>query len=203
VLLDARLLMALPEAVARRVIVYGLAAARVTAPSHHDVDRVLEVARGALPAVDLSDLRAEHFGGNVVLVNSPLSAPAPFRYDLAVPGRVTTDGGWMVEALDFDRPQRLVADPTVAQIDAASVSGGLVVRSRRPGDRIRPVGLGGRKKLQDVLVDRKVSRRERDAVPIVTDKTERIIWVAGHVLGEEFQVTERTKAVIILNLRRI
>jgi tRNA(Ile)-lysidine synthase len=91
----------------------------------------------------------------------------------------------------------------VAQIDATRVGRELVVRSRQPGDRLRPVGLGGSKKVQDILVDRKVNRAERDAVPIVTDWQGRIVWVAGHVIGEEFRVTEGTKAVIILKLRRI
>jgi hypothetical protein len=57
--------------------------------------------------------------------------------------------------------------------------------------------------VHDVLVDRKVSRRDRDAVPIITDADDRIVWVAGHALGEAFRVTEATKGVIILKLRRI
>jgi hypothetical protein len=51
-------------------------------------------------------------------------------------------------------------------------------------------------------VDLKVPREHRDRVPIVTDGTGRIIWVAGHALAAEFGVTDRTKAVIILKLRR-
>ena len=44
----------------------------------------------------------------------------------------------------------------------------LIVRYRRPGDRLTPLGAPGRKKVQDVLVDRKVPRDDRDLVPIVT-----------------------------------
>ncbi|GIU95564.1 MAG: hypothetical protein KatS3mg012_2021 [Gaiellaceae bacterium] len=44
-----------------------------------------------------------------------------------------------------------------------SVREGLVVRSRRPGDRLA----GRRKKVQDLLVDAKVPRLERDRWPIV------------------------------------
>jgi tRNA(Ile)-lysidine synthase len=79
----------------------------------------------------------------------------------------------------------------------------VVVRRRQPGDWIRPLGLGGRKKLQDVLVDRKVPRECRDLVPVVTDVRGRVIWVAGHALAEEFRVTSDTNAVVILKLRRI
>ena len=92
---------------------------------------------------------------------------------------------------------------TSVEIEARGLGPGLVVRSREPGDRIRPLGLGGRKKLQDVFVDRKVDRDERDRVPVITDERGKIVWVAGHVLSEEFRVTDQTKAVIILKLRRI
>jgi tRNA(Ile)-lysidine synthase len=87
-------------------------------------------------------------------------------------------------------------------LDASGLGTALVVRGREPGDRLRPLGLGGSKKLQDVLVDRKVPRADRDFVPIVTDANGRIVWVAGHVLAEEFRVSGDTNAVVILKLRR-
>jgi tRNA(Ile)-lysidine synthetase-like protein len=54
-----------------------------------------------------------------------------------------------------------------------------VVRRRRPGDRMRL--RGGTKKLQDVFVDLKVPRRERDAVPVIAAGGD-VVWtpfVAG------------------------
>ena len=67
---------------------------------------------------------------------------------------------------------------------------------------MQPLGLGGRKKLQDVFVDRKVPRDERPRVPVVVDAQGRIAWVAGHVVGEPFRVTPRSEAVVVLTLRR-
>jgi tRNA(Ile)-lysidine synthase len=57
----------------------------------------------------------------------------------------------------------------IAASDGASIVApqGAVVRGRQPGDRIRPRGMHGHKKLQDYYVDRKVPRRERDAAPII------------------------------------
>jgi tRNA(Ile)-lysidine synthase len=78
----------------------------------------------------------------------------------------------------------------------------LVVRNRRPGDRFRPIGLGGRKKLQDLFVDRKVARRARGEVPIVADSTGRIVWVAGYGIDEAFRVTDPVQGVIILKIRQ-
>jgi hypothetical protein len=57
--------------------------------------------------------------------------------------------------------------------------------------------------VQDVLVDRKVPRDDRDLVPIVTTESGSIVWVAGQALAEPFRVTSLTKSVVVLTLRRI
>ncbi len=49
----------------------------------------------------------------------------------------------------------------------------LSVRHRLPGDRV------GSKKLQDVLVNARVRREDRDRVPLVCDASGRIVWVVG------------------------
>jgi len=101
-------------------------------------------------------------------------------------------------------PRRLAGPPRADQVmvDAAGLTSGLIVRQRRPGDRLHPLGAPGRKKVQDVFVDRKVPRDDRDRVPIVTDEMGRIVWVAGQVLAEPFRVTPLTTTVVVLTLRR-
>jgi tRNA(Ile)-lysidine synthase len=51
----------------------------------------------------------------------------------------------------------------------------LTVRTRRPGDRVR--GPAGSRKLQDVLVDRRVPAERRDLLPVVTDAGQTVLWV--------------------------
>jgi tRNA(Ile)-lysidine synthase len=78
------------------------------------------------------------------------------------------------------------------------------VRSRRPGDRFQPPGLGGRsKKLQDYLVDRKVARAERDLLPLVVDGDDRIVWIVGHAVSEDFRAGAPSNAVISLKARHL
>ena len=77
------------------------------------------------------------------------------------------------------------------------------MRNRRPGDRFRPVGLGGHKKLQDYFVDRKVARTRRDRVPLVVDESDRIVWVAGYGIDEAFRVTDPSQSVLLLRLRQV
>jgi tRNA(Ile)-lysidine synthase len=61
---------------------------------------------------------------------------------------------------------------------------GLEVRTRRPGDRLA----GRTKKLQDVFVDAKVPRKERDSWPVVV-RDEQVVAVPGIVEDAEVRVT--------------
>jgi tRNA(Ile)-lysidine synthase len=64
--------------------------------------------------------------------------------------------------------------------------------------------MGGQgKKLQDFLVDRKVPRERRDALPLVVDSADRIVWVVGESMAEEFRVTTPSQGVIFLKARRL
>jgi tRNA(Ile)-lysidine synthase len=85
-----------------------------------------------------------------------------------------------------------------AVVEAGGLAGPLSVRNRRPGDSFRPLGLRGRKKLQDLFVDNKIDRFEREITPVVVDAAGRIVWVAGQALSEDFRVTEATRDVVIL-----
>jgi tRNA(Ile)-lysidine synthetase-like protein len=121
---------------------------------------------------------------------------------LAVPGR-TELPGWTATA-EIVRPPPVELRPRTrfeAWLDADAAGPPLTVRSRRPGDRLRPLGLGGEKKLQDVLVDAKVPQEERDAVPLVCASWG-IVWVVGHRLDERAALGEGSRGGLRLRFRR-
>lgn len=53
----------------------------------------------------------------------------------------------------------------------------LYVRSRRNGDRIRPKGMQGSKKVKSLFIEKKIPKFKRDLWPIVTDQNNEILWV--------------------------
>ena len=128
------------------------------------------------------------------------------QYTLPVPGEVLVPAA--EATIVTSRPTGEVAGRIathaheVAVVQAASLALPLAVRNRRPGDRLRPLGAPGRRKVQDVFVDRKVPRNERDRVPIVVDANGRIVWVAGVTIAHECRVTAPEAGVVILELRR-
>ena len=63
----------------------------------------------------------------------------------------------------------------------------LHVGFRRPGLRMRPAGGCGTRKLQDIFVDARVAREERDSWPLVF-AGDRLAWVPGHAVDATLSV---------------
>ncbi|MBI4287024.1 MAG: tRNA lysidine(34) synthetase TilS [Chloroflexi bacterium] len=139
----------------------------------------------------------------------PCPYPAiPGEYPLMVPGE-TQLPGWTVLATVVDPSEaadrgagmaRCPSEALSACMDLEAAGRGLSVRSRRPGDRFYPLGLGGEKKLQDLMVDLKVPRGWRDRVPVVCSPLG-VLWVVGYRLADIVKLTERTQHVLLLEFR--
>ena len=108
------------------------------------------------------------------------STQAPLKPEpvtLEVPGQ--TRFGALVVAASVEPPSAC----ETAEVDAAAVAEGLCVRRRLPGDRFRPLGMTGRRKLQDFLTDAHVPRDERDTIPLFVSQRG-IVWVGGLRIAE-------------------
>lgn len=77
-------------------------------------------------------------------------------------------------------------DPCREILHARVLDDPLRLRAWRAGDRFRPLGLRGRKKLQDFFVDAKIPREARARVPLLV-AGDRIAWVVGHRIADEFR----------------
>ena len=215
--IDAVALSSLDHALSSRVAQHALNQA--SGGRFVGYDQVLRVLRLAAEpdgvAVDLPGQRATRHGTLIVL-----GPPAPrirggkpdpvnsFRFPLSIPGEVTLDNQeWMVSAdrlESFDRPGGFGPARGIEVVIAADpVSLPLAVRFRQRGDRFRPLGMDHGKKLQDFLVDRKIPREIRDSLPLVVDGDDRIVWVVGESVSEDFRVTEPSRGVILLKARRL
>jgi tRNA(Ile)-lysidine synthase len=124
----------------------------------------------------------------------PGKGDAP-RYPLPMPGRVAVeDADLRLYAETFLRgPQRWGEDnPWEEIVDRDRAGEPLIVRPREAGDRFRPLGLGGTKKLKDFLIDERVPRDERRRV-LVVEGPNGIVWVVGHRLDDRAKATAQTR----------
>lgn len=71
----------------------------------------------------------------------------------------------------------------------------LYIRFRRTGDRIKPMGMRGSRKLQDIFVDAKVPRACRSRIPVVECGGE-IIWIPGYRVARGWDVRPSEKNAI-------
>ena len=63
----------------------------------------------------------------------------------------------------------------------------LLARSWQPGDRMRPMGMQGTKKLQDIFSDGKVSPTLRHRWPVIECGGE-IVWIPGFRIAQGWEV---------------
>ena len=161
--------------------------------SRSEVDAVLALSgSGGSRSVDLGGgLRAVAEYGTLRFRRGPAPA-APDPVALAVPG-ASRFGDWEVEAA--------VGGGEVL-VSRAALAGALTVRPWRDGDKMRPVGLGGTKSLQDLFTDRKVPRALRRSLPVV-EADGQIVWVAGVALDERFAAAEGEPGAVGLSARRV
>lgn len=118
--------------------------------------------------------------------------------DLPVPGSITLpEVGLRLEAWELEYPAsyRPPAGPWTVAFDRAGLPGPLGVRSRLPGDRFRPFGAPGAKRLKAFLIDAKIPRWRRDRLPLLVAGGE-IAWVVGVRRGAIAPVTASTRRIL-------
>jgi len=133
--------------------------------------------------------------------------PPDAEVAVALPGVTPLPGGdWVLEA---EMPagwslRRVEANPDrwTAYLDADALGGGLALRTRRPGDRFCPQGLGGHgPRLADWMINAKVPRAWRDRLPLLV-AGEEIVWVCGWRVSEGAAVGPTTRRVARFRFRR-
>ena len=82
-------------------------------------------------------------------------------------------------------------------IDYNKINGDLFIRNRRKGDRFKPLGMKGTKKVKDYFIDHKIPKELRGEIPILCDE-KGIIWIVGYRMSEGYKVDSKTDKAIKL-----
>ena len=87
-------------------------------------------------------------------------------------------------------------DKHTACLDASEVTFPLTIRPVQQGDRFQPFGMKGSKLVSDYLTDRKYSLFDKRRQLVVTDASNRIIWLVNERPDERFCITNSTEKVL-------
>ncbi len=148
-------------------------------PTHRHVEAIVGVAHGDNPSasVDLPGGRVRRDYDRLIYERPAGARPPDATGHVAwpAPGEVCLQSGWRLRA-SAGSPGAGASVRGEVVLDGARLAPRLVVRTMRPGDRIRLSG--GRRKLSDLFTDRKIPRIERARLAVVTSGAD-IIWVPG------------------------
>ena len=135
----------------------------------------LRRARGGTRRVDVAGAKVEISYGRVTRLPAHAAAAEapPDEVTILAPG----DYGWAGGACVAIREGAAVEG--AASFDAELLSRPLRLRPLRPGDRMRPRGGRGSRKLSDLLIDAKIARPLRRLLPVLTTVDDEILFVPG------------------------
>ncbi|MFH1114764.1 MAG: tRNA lysidine(34) synthetase TilS [Pseudomonadota bacterium] len=208
---DDRVVMAIPDllkvprVLAGRVVLgglYGLSGPSVRWARVH-LDTIFKVMHSDNPSAEID------LPGGIVLVREydrltfavgRPERPHPFSVTAAGPGDLRVPSTNMIMTFEIIEARRSgvsvgAAGPLDAYFDADDAPFPLTVRSLQPGDRLRPWGMTGTRKLKEILIDRKVPRRLRMKIPLL-EKDNEILWIAGIRRGRAAPVVPETRRVL-------
>ena len=104
------------------------------------------------------------------------------------------------QTMTIDRYKNGKVDKMSKGFDLNKIKGGMVVRSRQQGDKIKLAG--GSKKIKDLFIDLKIPREERCKVPVIADE-QGILQVGKYKSSENYKIDEKTKEVLKVTFKNL
>ncbi len=180
--IDCRALAGLHVALRREVVRQAVEKKRgdLRGISFFHVEKLLELAlqgaTGQLGELPGGLTARKEYGRLVFAAESPPAAAGigPPGVAVAVPGRTPLPALGITVAARLTAARPADAGPGSAIFAWDELAPPIFVRTRQPGDRLRPGG----KKVKEYLIDAKVPQRRRDSVPVFTDG-QGIFWLGG------------------------
>lgn len=103
-----------------------------------------------------------------------------------------------IRRIDKERIRQNNENIYTKYIDYGKIKNKLQIRTRRTSDFISLPG--GSKKLKKLFTDDKISRAERDTLPLIVDGSE-VVWIVGNRLNSNYYITDDTKEALEIQIR--
>ena len=98
----------------------------------------------------------------------------------------------------FDKPSAFSwsQSPNTVHLDADKIRFPLILRHAENGDRFQPLGMTGKKLLNDFMTDLKMSLSEKRRQWVLVDADNQIIWVVGRRIDHRYRVGDGTMHIM-------
>lgn len=173
------------------------------------LDRLLVSGRTASSVTPAGGWVVRREYGRLIVRRAGDESPVAYSAPVLIPGEtLLAEEGFRINAsvepgITRARPAGIGAFPDCASLNVeAWRRRKMIVRSWRRGDRMRPMGISGSKKLQDIFVDAKIAADVRRRAPIFECGGE-IVWLPGYRIARGWQVPESGVRALQLRIERI
>lgn len=130
-------------------------------------------------------------GDLTVTFSKPSTETPPEKFDLtSLPDGFKATVIKRTETWEFNPSEK------VAELDSSKLNlEELELRTWKEGDRFKPLGMSGWKKLSDLYIDLKIPRSQKDQIPVLTSENE-VVWVVGLRIDDRFKVDDSTTRIL-------
>ncbi len=202
---DRLFFMNLSQAEQRRLF-YAFCRSFEISASWKQIEHCLSLLRSENSQADyhLSGEYTFYLRRNEFFISKPIETKLIEKeYRIKIPGRT------FVEELELEvlaelSPQSVVRltppSLTAAEFDADQIVEPILLRGRRDGDKMMPLGMNSYKKVKKIMQESGIPVEARGMTPIICFGEE-IAWIPGYCQSEKFRVHENTKTILRLTLR--
>lgn len=122
-----------------------------------------------------------------------------YAYVMNVPGNIhVKERGLMIKATLVQNVKTNVPrKKNSVCLDWSKIEPPLVIRNRRDGDRIQPLGMSGRQKIKKYFIDHKIPADQRDGIMLLVDRLSVVYMENGH-MSDRVKLLPTTKTLLKL-----
>lgn len=163
------------------------------------VGKRVNLPGGLLVKKQYSDLIFTFFKEELNRMNHPpfcmeLNIRQPFEYELNEIGKTLR-----VNVIDNKKSIQIPKNAYTKWFDYDKIKNTVFLRTRQTGDYLQIKEDGGKKKLKDYFIDRKIPKEERDSYLLIADG-KHIMWVLEDRTSEAYRVDATTKKILVISL---
>jgi tRNA(Ile)-lysidine synthase len=110
-------------------------------------------------------------------------------------------GDWEIET-EVETTAKIDHQSTdVLHVDLAKIDLPVLVRSWEEGDFFIPLGMSGKKKISDFMIDHKIPLTLKKGIPMFVSGQD-IFWIGGYRMDDHYKITDQTKEVLKIKITR-
>lgn len=192
---------ALHRAIATRLVMEAIRSVKTNLMDIEEVHLrdILKLQKGETgKAIDIKDsIIAYQDYGNIIIKIKKEQEEKELMEELRIPGEYVIEGKKIT--LRVVGKEEIVKDKHLRYLNGDIMEESITVRHRADGDRMRPLGMKGYKKLKNILIDKKVSQEKRDELLIFLNKNE-VIYVGTMIISDDYKVKANTEKVIEIGI---